>query len=247
MNVLSYGGGKQSVAMCVLASEGILPKPDYIVIADTSREARSTWDYLRDYMQPYLAQHDLHVDVVSHDLSTVDLYGKNGDLLLPAYTERGKLPTFCSTEWKARVVKRWLRARGVERCYMWIGFSMDEADRVKHSKDDEGWCRRTYPLLDLMLSRSDCDTIIARAGLPLPVKSACHMCPHRTNEEWRFIRDNYPDQWREAIAVDEEVREADLQGGVYLHKSRVPLAEADLDADDSKDKARQCGLGFCFI
>jgi hypothetical protein len=240
VNVLSYGGGVQSVAMCLLTRSGVLPKPDYVVCADTSYEARSTWEYIERYMSGF------NIQLASHDLATVDLYGKNGDLLLPAYTAKGKLPTFCSNEWKRRVVMRWLRAKGVQECDMWIGFSMDEADRVKHNKEDEGWCKRKYPLLDLMLSRADCEQIILRAGQPLPFKSACHMCPHRTNSEWRHIRDNYPDQWLEAIEIDEEVREADLQGGVYLHRSRVPLAEADIEAEDDK-RERQCGLGFCFI
>lgn len=249
MEVLSYGGGVQSVAMVVLAATERLPVPDYIICADTGREARSTWRYVEQTLMPYLQSVKLaeRFHVAPHDLATVDLYGKNGDLLLPAYTAAGKLPTFCSNEWKGRVVQRYLRARGVERCNMWIGFSLDEADRVKHNKADEGWCKRVYPLLDLMLTRSDCEAIITQAGLPLPVKSACHMCPHRTNEEWRHIRDNYPDQWQEAIEIDEEIREADLQGGVYLHKSRVPLAVADLDKDDSRERGKQCGFGYCFI
>lgn len=43
--VLSYGGGVQTVAMVALVLQGRLPRPDMIVIADTSREKQSTWDY----------------------------------------------------------------------------------------------------------------------------------------------------------------------------------------------------------
>ena len=239
--VLSYGGGVQSVAMCVLVHEGALPRPDYIVIADTGREAKSTWEYLEKHLAPYMAEVGLVVNIAPHELATVDLYAKNGQLLMPVYTATGKFSSFCSNEWKAYVKDRWLRAQGVKKHIAWIGFSLDEARRVK---GEDG---RRYPLMELMLTRSDCETIISNAGLPLPVKSACLMCPHRTNAEWRFIRDTYPDQWQEAIDIDEEIREADERGGVYLHKSRVPLAGADIDADDSKEVARQCGLGFCFI
>jgi hypothetical protein len=249
MQILSYGGGVQSVAMVVLAATDRLPRPDYIVCADTDREARSTWRYVSDTLMPFLSEHGMAAQfrVASHELATVDLYGKNGDLLLPAYTEKGKLPTFCSNEWKRRVIMRYLRSVGVQECSMWIGFSMDEADRVKHETEDGGWCKRAYPLLDLMLSRADCEAVIGQAGLPLPVKSACYMCPHRTNAEWRYIRDAFPDQWKEAIEIDEEIRAADEQGGVYLHKSRLPLSEADIEIDDSKEQGRQCALGFCFI
>lgn len=52
--VWSYGGGVQSAAIGVLIREGVLPVPDLAVIADTGRERRSTWEYLRRFMQPYL-------------------------------------------------------------------------------------------------------------------------------------------------------------------------------------------------
>lgn len=104
----SFGGGTQSVAIAVLVARGELPAPEVAVIADTGREATETWDYLERHVRPLLEPVGVPVEIAPHDLSTVDLYGKNGDLLVPAYTGGGdgKLPTFCSTEWKKRVVAR---------------------------------------------------------------------------------------------------------------------------------------------
>ena len=34
--ILSYGGGTQSIAICILIAQGRLPKPERIIIADTS-------------------------------------------------------------------------------------------------------------------------------------------------------------------------------------------------------------------
>jgi hypothetical protein len=85
------------------------------------------------------------------------------------------------------------------------------------------------------LSREGCKRIIAAAGLPLPHKSRCWQCPHQNQEEWREIRDN-PEEWAKAVALDEEVRENDPeQAGLFLHKSRVPLAVADLSDGDNMD------------
>ncbi len=56
MIVMSYGGGKQTVAMVTLVLEGKLPKPDLIVFADTSREVKTTWDYLEQVVQPALSK-----------------------------------------------------------------------------------------------------------------------------------------------------------------------------------------------
>ncbi len=241
-HVLSYGGGTQTITMLVLVKRGLLPKPDYVIAADTGREVQSTWDYAETYARPLLASIDLDLHIAPHDLATVDVYGLNGDLLLPVFTQTGKLPTFCSQEWKARVVERYARRiLGVEGDIVnWIGFAQEERRRVK------GQDGRRYPLLELMLTSEDCRAIIQSEGLPLPKKSRCKICPHQANHEWREIR-NDPAAWAEAVAFDAEVRDNDERGGVYLHASRRPLADADLDADDRKEPARQCGLGLCFV
>lgn len=171
VTVLSYGGGVQSVAMCVLAATGRLPSPDHIVFADTGREIPSTLEYRATVMDPYLEK------------------------------DRGRKP----------------------------------------------WPKR-FPLIDLMLTRADCLDIIEQAGLPAPRKSRCWMCPHQSNEEWREVRDQYPELFAEAVAMDEEVRAADERGGVYLHQSRTPLATADLDVRDRGVVGGDaCGFGRCWL
>jgi hypothetical protein len=122
----------------------------------------------------------------------------------------------------------------------WIGFSLDERKRVKNHS------QRRYPLIEFALSRVDCLRIIADEGLPPPPKSRCWMCPHQHNAEWREVRER-PELWQQAIELDHEVRDNDERGGVFLHAQRVPLEQADLEADDRKEPSRQCGLGMCFI
>src|SRR6188768_436164 len=85
LQVMSYGGGRQTIAMAILVARGILPAPDRIVIADTGREAASTWTYMNTYVQPLLDASGLTVERAPHKLATVDLYGLNGDLLIPAF------------------------------------------------------------------------------------------------------------------------------------------------------------------
>lgn len=161
-NVLSYGGGRQTVAMLLLVRDGVLPRPDRIVIADTGREKSSTWEYLEEIAQPIAQSIGLTIEVAPRSLAYVDLYAHNGDLLVPVYTRTGKLPAFCSTEWKARVVSRHLRAQGITQHTSWIGFAYDERQRIK------GRDGRAFPLVDAMLTKADCRRIIADAGLPLP-------------------------------------------------------------------------------
>lgn len=246
--VLNYGGGRQTVAICVLVAKGVLPKPDVIVMADTGRENPSTWEYLERHMRPFLRPHGIDVEVAPHDLATVDLYGGNGDLLLPVFTPTGKLRTYCSNEWKRRVVDRYLRAKGITGGTQWIGFGFEERRRWAgmHGTTEGKWTK-VCPLVDLMINTAAALEIIKAAGLPEPHHSSCWMCPHKRNAEWRHIRDHYPDKWQEAIRLDREIRENDARDGVFLHHDRVPLDQANIDVDESDGKIQQCTLGVCFV
>lgn len=249
--VMNYGGGRQTTAMLILVQRGILPRPDRIVIADTGRENPSTWEYREEITEPLAQSLGMTIEIAPRSLAYVDLYSHQGDLLLPVYTATGKLPAFCSTEWKQRVVRRYLKERGIHSATAWIGYALDERDRYKPTKEDaSGPWYRSFPLLDLNLTKRDCIQIVKDAGLPLPPPSACWMCPNKPNEEWRYLRDNYPPAFAQACDLDDEVRAEDqAQGhaGVWLHHSRTPLRSADLDADDRKGESRQCGLGMCFV
>lgn len=240
----SYGGGVQSVAIAVLIKEGVLPKPDLAVIADTGRERRTTWQYLDGMVRPYLAPTGVEIRIASHSLATKDLYAPDGLTLMPAYTEEGRLPTYCSVEWKRRVVNRWLREQGVEDCDCWIGYSIDELRRVSE-KDAVKWCRQRFPLIDRMINRAMCRRIIEGAGLPVPKKSRCYQCPHQDADEWAETLAD-PIDGPLAVACDEEVRANDPEGtGLYLHYSRVPLRLVGSGGGIATPLA-PCDGGYCW-
>lgn len=176
---------------------GDLPKPDHIVMSNTERERSSTFRYLDAVIQPALREIGLEVVVIpKSQFATVDLYSAKGDVLIPAFTTRtktgevAKLPTYCSNEWKRRVIMRWMRSQGVERAEMWLGISTDEADRMKDS--DVGWLTHCYPLIDLLMSRNDCKRVVAEVGWPEAPKSTCKMCPHLSNATWLEMQQEDP-------------------------------------------------------
>lgn len=246
-NILNYGGGWQTTGMLVLIKQGKLPRPDRIIIADTGREKQSTWEYLETTARPQMREIGLEIEIAPRALAYVDIYSHQGTLLLPVYTVTGKMTAFCSTEWKARVIDRYIRQGGgppASGRTHWIGFTYDERRRIK------GEGGRCYPLVDLMLTKADIKQIIRAAGWPSPTSSACWMCANLDNAEWREMRVNRPSEFEQACALDEEIREHDLFNGgtgVWLHHSRVPLREADLEVEDRKESGRQCGLGLCFV
>lgn len=242
----SYGGGWQTAAIAVLIREGVLPKPDLSVMADTGREKRTTWEYLHTVIQPYLDPIGVKVEIAPHSLATVDLYSHQGKLLVPAYdAHEGRFPAYCSGEWKREVVNRWLRGRGVESCDLWIGYSIDEIRRVSQ-QDRNQWCRHQYPLIDRMINRAMCRSLVLGAGLPMPQKSRCWGCPHQSDEEWQEVK-NDPEDWAKAVELDREIRENDERDGLFLYSGRVPLELADFSKDAGINApSRPCETGYCW-
>lgn len=223
--VLSYGGGKQTAAICALIIQGRLPRPDHIIMADTGREKQSTFDYLHGHVTPALARVGLHVEMAPHSLSTVDLFALNGQVLMPMYStqggqaEPGKLATMCSGEWKTRVIRRYMRGLGLTQVDTWIGFSPDEAHRLKLS--DTKWTRSVFPLMDLWIERDEAERIALDVIGALPPKSSCTNCPNQGDEQWLDLT---PDE------VDFSEREERLMPRqdphVFLHQSALPIREA---------------------
>jgi len=240
--ILSYGGGRQTVCILVLVAQGKLPKPELAIMADTGRERSSTWQYLEQYTKPLMDELGIHFEIADHDLANVDLYGHNGDLLLPVFTQTGKLPTFCSDEWKKLVVRRKLRKLGYgpERPVLnWIGFSLDEVHRAKQS--DKKWIENWWPLLfDYKMRSHECVLEVERFGWPAPPESCCWMCPNMSNRQWLDIKKNYPADFEAAVKVDYDTRENDNQGGVYLHRDLIPLDEVDFTADEPPNLLSEC-------
>lgn len=246
--VFNYGGGRQTVAMCLLIGKGVLRKPDRIVMADTSREKPTTFEYLEKYTRPFMREHGMEIEIAERRHAKVDMHSHKGELLIPVYTQTGKLSAFCSGEWKRDVVERHLRETGVTGGTNWLGFAFDERKRWSRSMGSERHNHTVEcPLVDLMMTTADCLALIRKHGWPEPHVSACWMCPNQKNKEWAWTKEHRPDLFAEACRIDGEVREEDEQGGVWLHHSRVPLAQADLTVEETPELVRQCTLGMCFV
>ena len=249
----SIGGGRQSVLMLGLIRKGLLPRPDHAVMVDTNRERSSTWAYFARVFEPELAAVGIPFTLVDRSkYSTVDLWsGADGDsCVLPAFTDRdgeGKLPEFCSNEWKRRCAMRWAaerpgwKNRGVD---CWLGITTEEKHRRRGPSMQ--WWHATFPLLDVCPSHvSRVYDLCAEFGWPDPPRSCCWMCPNMSNEEWRDLRDNYPEDFSKAVALDREIYLKD--GNIYLHSSRVPLALADLGQPDEPGLfGGGCSSGMCY-
>lgn len=61
---------------------------------------------------------------------------------------------------------------------------------------------RRYPLAEWEWTREDCEQVILTEGLPLPVKSACWMCPASKRSEVDWLAITHPDLAGAAIEVE---------------------------------------------
>jgi hypothetical protein len=117
-----------------------------------------------------------------------------------------------------------------------IGISTDEIGRARDS--DVRYMRNAHPLIELDMSRKDCERYLKARGWDNVPKSACIGCPFHGNRQWRELRDESPAEWADAVEFDAEIRNgsaranatgSELRGSMFLHRSRVPLDQAPID------------------
>lgn len=244
------GGGTQSAAIGAAICLGKLVRPDLAVIADTGRERSATWEYFDAVLHPNLLKAGVDIQRVrSDEFANVQLFSSDGIPLMPGWTSqnyihgKGKLTNFCSGSWKRDVIERWLRSIGVKTCRMWFGISLDEMRRVRNPH--RSWIEHYYPVIwDLRMRRGDCLALVESVGWPEPPRSACWMCPNAGDEEWIDMRDNWPQDFAQAVALEREMRQTDEH--FYLHSSCVPLDQVMFGAAGAGSD-QGCNTAFCFV
>lgn len=83
-----------------------------------------------------------------------------------------------------------------------------KADRAVAKKEEQGdidalHYEYYYPLQEWEIDREECLALIAGAGLPIPMKSACFFCPASKKSEVVWLRDTHPELYGRAIAMEQ--------------------------------------------
>lgn len=258
---ISLGAGVQSSCMYLMSVVGVLPRADVAIFADVGGlvdQVEPPWVYEQlDYLESVGGETIPIIRATGGNLRDhieLAIDGQRGRFAsVPFWVEsnEGKAAPGrrqCTRELKIDVVKRTIREqlglakgeRAAGRCQVeeWIGISLDEAHRAKPSRYK--WVTSRWPLLyDRPMRRHECEQWMKDQGHPIPRKSACSFCPFRSNEEWRMVRDELPDEWERICDMDRRMRAAGPLKGMkreqYLHRSLVPLAEADIEASSQLD------------
>lgn len=268
--VISYGGGVQSTAMIVLATQGIIPNVDAALFSNVGDDSEhpATNRYVREVMIPWAAErglpvHELHRTIMkTGERQTLwqRMMDYEGDKLrepIPVYGSNGApLSRSCTADHKIKVLGRWIKENAKKEDLpidVLIGISVDEIERAGRGKDEK-WERRLYPLLDLGMNRAKCIEVIRKAGLPIPPKSSCFFCPFHSMTVWSELRRDEPDLFEKAARLEDTLiarREARGMDPVYLTRRCRPIRDAVIEASESLfgDGAFNnggCDEGFCW-
>ena len=253
--VLSLGAGVQSSVLALMLSQSDsdltalgYPKPDLAIFADTGWEPDYVYRHL-DWLEDQLTFPLVRVS--AGDIRTNIRKGRTVSghkfVDVPFFTvghdgKKGMLRRQCTNHYKITPILRHIRkvAGGKPgrpfpkdvRVEMWLGISVDEAMRMKPSR--EHWVDHRWPLIDLGMTRANCIEWF-NAEYPdrkLP-RSACVICPYRSDRHWLELKEAEPESYNEAVEFDRWLRRSKnnpvrrvLGGRPYIHYTRRPLASA---------------------
>ncbi len=241
LKVLSLGAGVQSSTVLLKMLNDEIPKADIAIFADTGNEPKAVYEYL-EYLKKLsinkIPIYTAHKSNIVKDALSEESKGTNkGFLTMPVYGRKpdGKKTMGrrqCTSDYKIRPIHKKIReVMGIKSLKgrvieISMGISTDEIQRAKRPTFQ--WAINYYPLLELDMSRDDCKQYVKQNKTKQPPRSACIVCPYHSNEEWSDMKENYPEEFNEAVAFDRAIRDIDGSGVKnYLHSSLIPLEDVN--------------------
>lgn len=252
----------------VIQHDGVPVQLDAAIFADVQEEGRATYKHL-EWLQslngpPILIRTTgkLGDDLISGRNSTGQRFASIPAFLKTDSKGGGMGRRQCTKEYKIDVVERTIRRElvGLQprqrmpkdiKVVQYFGLSYEEMRRVFRVQSrflKVKWATPRFPLVEMGMTREKCrEYMVGRVPHEVP-RSACVFCPYKRNDEWRRLRDTDPEGWARAVEIDRAIRlttslcAQGFKAEQYLHRSLVPLEEADLSVDKGEKKAAAHGF-----
>jgi hypothetical protein len=280
LTALSLGAGVQSTTMALMAAHGDLtPMPDCAITADPQAERFKTYAHLDWLRSGNVLPFPIHLVSAGSIITNLEAMTRGERWAsIPAFVEgedgrAAPIIRQCTSEFKIEPIHAKVRelmgfapgqsfrhALGIGPSdpvpvlvEQWIGITWDERER--QSDSGHAWIKNRWPLIELQMTRQDCERWLTAHEYPIPPKSACFFCPWTENERWRRMRDEEPEEWARAVAVDRLIAEGAPAGKtragtkpMFLHRSLKRLDEVDLTDlfDDAGGLKNEC-MGMCGV
>jgi len=214
--VVAYGLGVNSTAMLVeFANRDI--RPNLILFADTGGEKPETYQYLQ-VIRPFLKRAGFPDVIVVRYRPKWAVYNNLEEQCLhtrtlPSLAYGGKS---CSIKHKRtpqdRFVQNWPPARKCwqkgQKVIKAIGYDAGPSDSRRFRYEEDEQYRYSYPLVEWGYDREHCQKIITRAGLPVPMKSACFFCPASKKQEILWLQEHHPDLLQRALHIEQNAQDS---------------------------------------
>jgi hypothetical protein len=243
IRILSLGAGVQSTTLLMMMIEGEIQKADYAVFSDTGWEPKAVYEHLES-LKPLMKKAGIEFFIVSQGKIQED-----GLADLPWFTinpdgSKGMARRQCTQKYKLKPLQQkqreiaGLKPRERSKHHLVttiIGISWDEVQRIKDPFYP--WIVNEYPLVDRRITRQMCLDWMENHGYPRPPRSSCLGCPFHSDDEWRHIKTNFPDEFEQVAVIEENARARHqellgLNGTPYLHRKRVEIRNVDLRTDE---------------
>lgn len=276
LTVLNFSAGKQSTCLLWMVLRGEIEVPDNFLVlrADPGMENNETYRYAR-WMEGLCRDRgidyrvadgpDLYEDLISLEEKDVDRLDNPPYWTKDEDGKIGKLRHKCTRKYKIAPMDRFIRKYleknfgisrkstrlGEGRVEKWIGFSRDETQRIK--PPSRKYIRFRYPLIDLGMTTEDVIQYYEDRNLPRPPRSVCNACFANGIDTFEEMYNNRPEDWEQAVEVDEAVRDLSAIGvedEVFVSHTGKPLKqlaeEGFTDSVEDKDEY-SCDSGYCFV
>ena len=260
MKIIALGMGLQSTCLYLMSSKGEFERADHAIFSDPGAEHPDTYkliEYLKEWekynngIPIHIVSKNLYQDILDNVNSTGQRWAG-----IPAFTEnKGMIRRQCTNEYKIQPLTQKIRELyGLKRhkrmpmTEVWLGITVDEAQRMKDSPLPR--VNNRYPFMELMMNRNDCKEYFEKRNFPVPVKSSCVFCPYKSDKNWVDMKKNSPESFKQAVKCDHAIRDSSKRGikdKIYLHRSLKPLDEVIFDAENQFDLFGEECEGHCGI
>lgn len=257
--ILSLGMGVQTTALYYMSCLDDCERPDLAIFADTGAEHPGTLEHLEILLEWQRQNDGVPVRVISVKNILADIRAKQNSTgqrwaSIPAFAGKGKMRMRrqCTSEYKINQVITGLRdwyglkkGQWLPTSEMWLGITLDEAHRMKPSQNPR--IVRAYPLIDLNFTRHECAGWLEKHGFKVPPKSACIICPFKSDHSWRQLKQIQPEEFKKAVEIDRTIRDMSKHGivnPIYLHRSCEPLDAIEFKSDLFDSFGNECE-GIC--
>lgn len=257
LNVIAFGGGRQSIYMTELFLSGKIPVSiDAILFADTGDEPAQVYAQIAKVNQRWFELYRQSVTYIRQKSlsSHIEEYlagetPRASAVPLRTAPNGGLLWRQCTMDFKIRPLRRTIRTlmkkTGKKKANLFMGLAYEEMSRIKDS--GVKYLRHLYPLVALGITTNTIQKWYADHGFGKIAKSSCIFCPYHSDVYWAKMKEERPSEFAFAVAFDKMIRNyPTARGECFLHRSLQPLDKVDFVSENQKrpELADECD-GYC--